>query len=289
MIPAGPTTQRYFSQRLRLQYVDWGNHDKPPLLLVHGGRDHSRSWDWTARALCQDWHVIAMDHRGHGDSEWVSDGNYLVSDMVYDLAQLVHQRMLAPVTIVAHSLGGGVSLGFAGAFPDQVRKMVAIEPWGLSPEMAPDRGQKSYPERIRHWVEAKRNGASRLPTRYTSIEEALARMQEVNHFLSDEQALHLTIHGVNQNEDGTYSWKFDPGLYTQPVDPTDHAMFQQLWQSVTCPLMLLYGANSFVTNPQKTGWIDYLPDAQMVEFEHAGHWLHHDQFARFISVLKGFL
>ena len=106
----GPVSRTFISQRLRLHYLDWGNPDKPPLLLVHGGRDHARSWDWTAEALRDEWHVIALDHRGHGDSEWVSDGNYQASDMVYDVAQLVHQLDLAPVTIVAHSLGGNVCL-----------------------------------------------------------------------------------------------------------------------------------------------------------------------------------
>ena len=49
----GPTSRTYFSQRLRLHYVDWGNTDKPALLLLHGGRDHCRSWDWTAEARDQ--------------------------------------------------------------------------------------------------------------------------------------------------------------------------------------------------------------------------------------------
>ena len=91
MTLTGPTSQTFISQRLRLNYLDWGNRGKPPLVLVHGGRDHARSWDWVAEELRQDWHVVAMDHRGHGDSDWVSDGNYHVNDMVYDLAQLVHQ------------------------------------------------------------------------------------------------------------------------------------------------------------------------------------------------------
>ena len=62
---SGPTSHSYFSQRLRLHYVDWGNPDAPPVLLVHGGRDHCRNWDWVARALRKNYHVIAVDLRGH--------------------------------------------------------------------------------------------------------------------------------------------------------------------------------------------------------------------------------
>ncbi len=73
----GPTSRIFFSQRLRLHYVDRGNPDAPPLLLVHGGRDHCRNWDWVAQALRKDWHVICPDLRGHGDSQWSPDGNYV--------------------------------------------------------------------------------------------------------------------------------------------------------------------------------------------------------------------
>ena len=99
----GPTSRHYISQRLRLHYVDWGNPEAPPLLLVHGGRDHCRNWDWVAQALRRDWHIICPDLRGHGDSNWSPDGNYSMSAFIYDLDQLIHQQKLAPVTIVAHS------------------------------------------------------------------------------------------------------------------------------------------------------------------------------------------
>jgi len=93
----GPTSRIYFSQRLRLHYVDWGNEGAPPLLLVHGGRDHCRAWDWVAQALRKDWHIIAPDLRGHGDSEWPSDGNYTMPAFIYDLAQLIHQQQHATI------------------------------------------------------------------------------------------------------------------------------------------------------------------------------------------------
>ena len=102
----GPTSHSFISQRLKLRYVDWGNPDAPPLILLHGGRDHARSWDWTAETLRARWHVIAPDLRGHGDSDWSADGDYGSLANLYDLAQLIHQLKLAPVTIVAHSYGG---------------------------------------------------------------------------------------------------------------------------------------------------------------------------------------
>ena len=123
----GPTSHFFFSQRLRLHYVDWGNEGAPPLLLVHGGRDHCRNWDWVAQRLRSRFHIIAPDLRGHGDSAWAIGGGYDQSGYVYDLAQLIHQKSMTPVTIIAHSLGAGVALNYTGAFSRNVKKLVAIE------------------------------------------------------------------------------------------------------------------------------------------------------------------
>ena len=128
---SGPSSHTFISQRLRLNYVDWGNPDAPPLVLVHGGQDHCRNWDWVAQDLRRDYHVIATDLRGHGDSAHSPSGDYHLTNYVYDLAQLIHQQKLAPVRIIAHSLGGNIALRYTGLYPDTVQKLVAIE--GLGP------------------------------------------------------------------------------------------------------------------------------------------------------------
>jgi hypothetical protein len=205
----GPTSNTFTSQRLRLHYVDWGNAGKPPLLLIHGGRDHCRSWDWTAEALREDWHVIALDHRGHGDSEWVSDGNYRVMDMVYDVAQLIHQLDLAPVTIVAHSMGRRSPCAMPGCSPRTCAgswRSRASSP----PRLGSAHAHGALARRIRDYIAEKRKAAGRLPRRYATINDAIARMKAQNPYITDTQARHLTIHGINRNEDGTFTWKFDP-------------------------------------------------------------------------------
>ncbi|MCY1670909.1 alpha/beta hydrolase [Novosphingobium sp. SL115] len=286
----GPTSNTFISQRLRLHYVDWGNTDKPPLLLVHGGRDHCRSWDWTAEALREDWHIIAMDHRGHGDSQWTQDGNYRTMDLVYDVAQLIHQLDLAPVTIVSHSWGANTSLRYAGLFPENVRKIVAIEGLFPTPEREALLKDVPFARRVREFIGEKRKAAGRLPRRYPSLEDAYARMKGENPYLTDTQARHLTIHGINRNEDGTFSWKFDPHLNVDGA-PYDISIDQrnELWRAITCPTLLLNGADSWAGNPDRNGMGEHFRSAEVVEFENAGHWLHHDQFDKFIATLKGFL
>ena len=107
------------------------------MLLVHGGRDHCRTWDWVAQAFREDYHVIAPDLRGHGDSQWVIGAQYAIIDYVYDMATLIDQKQLQPLTIVGHSLGGNVSLLYSGVFPANVKRLVSVEGWGPPPDAIP--------------------------------------------------------------------------------------------------------------------------------------------------------
>ncbi len=285
----GPTARSYFSQRLRLHYVDWGNPTAPPLLLLHGGRDHCRNWDWVAQSLRHVWHVIAPDLRGHGDSAWSPDGNYTMAAFIYDLAQLIHQQGLAPVTIVAHSLGGNIALRYTGLYPDTVRRLVAIEGLGPSPRRLIAQAGSSIVDRMHGWVEERRKLAGRAPRRYPSIEAALARMQEENKHLSPTQARHLTQQGVNQNEDGTYSWKFDNYVRVWPPYDMTQAEIELLWSRITCPTLLVYGEESWASNPAKDGRIRHFSTAEVLSVPGAGHWVHHDQLDVFLQALRRFL
>ncbi|MBS0408691.1 MAG: alpha/beta hydrolase [Proteobacteria bacterium] len=285
----GPTSHTFVSQRLRLHYADWGNASAPPLILLHGGRDHCRNWDWVARELRGDYHIIAPDLRGHGDSAYSPSGDYSMGAFVYDLAQLIHQQKLAPVRIVAHSLGGSIALRYTGAFPETVAKLVAIEGLGPSPAQQAARAKRTAAERLRQWVGETRALAGRIPKRYASIEEAFGRMQGENKHLTPEQARYLTVHGVSQNEDGTYSWKFDN--YVRSFSPVDFQPeeLRALWANITCPLLLINGKESWASDPMRDGQINYFKDARAVAFDRAGHWVHHDRLDDFVAEVRAFL
>ena len=286
---AGPTSHSFVSQRLKLHYAEWGNPAAPPLILQHGGRDHCRSWDWVAQELLADWRIIAPDIRGHGDSAWSPDGDYTTGAFVYDFAQLVHSLGYEQVSIVAHSLGGNIATLFTGLYPDKVRKLVNIEGLGPSPQVQAEIDAKGFAGRMREWIEGRRAGAGRLPRRYPTIEAAFARMKEENGHLSDEQARHLTVHGVSRNEDGTYSWKFDNYLNSWPVIGPRMDDVHDLWEAIECPVLLLYGADSWASNPEKDGRAKQFRHGRTIEYANAGHWLHHDQFERFVADLRAFL
>ena len=285
----GPTSHFFVSQRLRLHYVDWGNPDKPLLLLVHGGRDHCRNWDATALALRDQWHVVAPDLRGHGDSAWSPDGNYDMLSFVYDLAQLVEHLGAPTVTIVAHSLGGNIALRYTGLFPDRVEKLIAIEGLGPSPTIIAEQAATPLADHLRTWIANKRAAAGRVPKRYPSFDAALDRMQAENGHLSEAQAHHLTLHGINRNEDGSWSWKFDNYVNVWSFVDIQREEIAGLWAAITCPTLLFYGAKSWASNPERDGRLAHFNTARVIELEDAGHWLHHDQFDRFIAELRTFL
>jgi pimeloyl-ACP methyl ester carboxylesterase len=280
----GPTSHSYVSQRLRLHYLDWGNPEAPPLLMIHGHHDHAHNWDWAAERLQDRYHIIAPDLRGHGDSQWSAGSGYAHAEYVYDIAQLVHQRQLAPLRIVAHSLGGNVAMRYAGTFPEDVERLVVIEGWGgLHPRPA-------VPARLRSWVENQRSLAARPPRRYASLDEAFHRMLEANPHLSEAQARHLTIHGANQNEDGTYTWKFDNYTHTgQELDlPAEDV--RSLWRNIRCPVLLIAGSESWLrAGIAAESLLADFGDARFELVEEAGHWVQHDQLDTFLGLVEDFL
>ena len=114
-------------------------------------------------------------------------------------------------------------------------------------------------------------------------------MQAKNQFLTKEMADHLTRYGVNQNEDGTYSWKFDNYLRAWPPSDMAQSDIEELWGRVTCPTLLVYGRESWASNPEEDGRLAKFSGARLDMYDDAGHWVHHDRFDDFVASLKSFL
>jgi pimeloyl-ACP methyl ester carboxylesterase len=282
----GPTSSYFYSQRLKLHYVDWGNPEKPLMILVHGGRDHCRNWDWMALELRKDYHIIAPDLRGHGDSDHALGSPYSMIDYVVDLAQLINALGNHQLTLIGHSLGGGIVLQYTGVFPKLVKQVVSIEGLGPPPHMIKDTPAHL---RMRHWISEMQALARRKVREYATIEEALARMREANPHLSKEQARHLTIHGVKRNENGTYSWKFDNYVHATSPYQFNLRDASDIWSRIECPTLLIRGAESWTGDWEKDGRTSVFKNAEIVTIEKAGHWVHHDQLDESLKMVKHFL
>jgi pimeloyl-ACP methyl ester carboxylesterase len=279
-----PESRYYESQRLRLHYAAWGNPGRPPLVLIHGGRDHCRNWDRVALALQDRYTVYAPDLRGHGDSAWALGGMYSLPEFVLDTATLVASLGDGPLTIIGHSLGGAIALQYAGTYPERALKVVAIE--GLGP---PTLEHRPAHVRMREWIDHMHEMERREPRRYVSVEDATRRMLEANPHLTPEMAHYLTLHGTRRNDDDTLSWKFDN--YVRIRSPYEFNLedAQDIWSRITAPVLLIKGSESWAPDPEKSGRAATIPNYKSVTIEDAGHWVHHDQLDRFLEVTTEFL
>ena len=172
--------------------MDWGNEAAPPLILVHGGLDHCRNWDAIARELQPHFHVMAPDLRGHGDSEWAKGSSYSLTDHAYDLSRLMRFAELQDVAIVGHSLGGMISLAYAGTFSGSGHRALPCCDGAFlwRSRSAPIHDQMS------RWIDQLDRIGEREPSAFRTIEEAAQRLSTRNERLTPELAIHLARHGV---------------------------------------------------------------------------------------------
>jgi pimeloyl-ACP methyl ester carboxylesterase len=269
-----PWQHFYQSQRLRLCYWTWGDAANPPLILVHGGRDHARSWDRIAEAFREQYHVIACDLRGHGDSEYAEGSLYGLPEHTLDLLALI-DLVGGRASVVAHSFGGAIALLTAGAFPERFERIVAIEGAGARMHDGQD---ELTPSRFREWALRTRAFEQHTPRVYPTIEEARDRMQEANPHLSPEMAMHLARWGTLAI-DGGHVWKFDPWVRGRAIVEIRGDEMVEFWRSVECPVLHIVGGDSHYGRDRHEGRSldDYFKRARTVAIPGAGHWVHHDQ------------
>ena len=272
---------------MKLQFWDWGQERLPPLLLVHGGLDHARNWDWVARSLREHFHVYAMDLRGHGNSAWAPGAIYSIAEHLLDITTLIDLLTgQGSVHLIGHSLGGILTLSYAGLYPHRVRKVIAIEGLGLP---ASHRIHKPAPERLRAWIDSLRKAEDRMPRSYPNFEAAVERMKDANPHLSDEVARHLTVHATNWNADGSLSWKFDN--YVRNFAPYGYNIDEQraIYGEITCPVLLVWGRESWLPDPDIEDRAFAIPNREVLKVDGAGHWVHHDRLDLFLEASKRFL
>jgi pimeloyl-ACP methyl ester carboxylesterase len=276
---------------LRYHVRTWGEPGMRKLFLLHGWMDVSASFQFLVDELRAPWHVLAPDWRGFGLSQTPPDG-YWFPDYVADLDALV--EALAPgesVAVAGHSLGANVAMPFAGARPQRVSHVVALDGFGV-PAESPERA----PAKLARWLDALRDPPGLAP--YRDLAAVADRLQKTNPRLPRDKAEFLAPHWAEVLPDGRARLRADP-RHKLPF-PTTSRMddVYALWRAIRAPVLWIGASDSHID-----GWLaqggdpklevarrfTHLPNGRLEIVEDASHMLHHDQPAAVARLMEAFL
>ncbi|HLY37177.1 MAG TPA: alpha/beta hydrolase [Candidatus Binatia bacterium] len=257
---------------LRFHFLDWGTAGARPLLLLHGGAQTAHSWDEVAPDLARDHHVLALDQRGHGDSDWAPEGQYRRDDFVADVLAFLDDRGWAAPTVMALSLGGLNAIAFAAAHADRLRGLVVVD---VAPTVNRAGGQAI---------------AAQLAHReFTSFEEAVARAQAFNPLRSSANIRERLRHALRETPEGRWTYKFDTRIGSGGLESD----FEKLWtqvREIRCPTLLVRGVQSAILSRETAArFVRELPGSDLVEVPDAGHSVMGDNPTGFIAAVRPFL
>jgi pimeloyl-ACP methyl ester carboxylesterase len=279
--------RRYFvHDGLRLHYWEWGDPKEETYVFVHGARDQGRSWEPFLHALLARGvpikHAVAIDLRGHGDSEWPSTSRgYQHEDFLSDLAGLLKHLDKGPLTIIGHSLGGSMCLLYAGTFPEKVKRLVLLEslgPFARSDDEVPN----IIAERLkgRDYVE--------IPFPHESLQAAAKAIQKTFPLIPDRAALHMARHGTHY-KGGRYRWKHDPILRYRTTTAMSEGQIEAFIRRLKCPILFVYGTESDFMKSVRGSRVKLFPNAKILPIEGAGHHIPHEKPAELAEVVVPFL
>lgn len=263
---------------LRFHYRDWSSQraDAPVLLLLHGFTGHARMWDSFAQAMSDRYRVIALDQRGHGETQWAPADAYAPSELALDIQAFVHALGLTSFSLVGLSMGGRAAILYAGNRPTELHKFVIVD---IGPEMDPV-------GRTRIEQGAKANDL--FESRQAAFELAL----KGNPLADREQLRHRLYHAMMLREDGLWTYRFDPAL-RDPDRPLPRGNPDVLWQAISqiqVSTLIVRGAQSDVlTHDCAQRMVKEINGSRMVTIANAGHVVPVDQPAPFLETVRMFL
>ncbi|MEC9465967.1 MAG: alpha/beta hydrolase [Myxococcota bacterium] len=269
---------------LQLHASAWGDPRNPLVLMLHGGGQTRHAWLKTALVLAQNgYYAVAPDGRGHGDSDWDSNGNYSIEVFRDDLAHWVEYLGSPAPTLVGASLGGFTSLLYEGLFEGpHCRALVLVD-------MAPTVQPKGV-QRVVDFMKASPDG-------FVSLEEAADAIAAYLPHRKRPSDLSGLSKNLRQGPDGRYRWHWDPqfivGKGDEKPEEEGIALRNQLIhsaQSLVVPTLLVRGKLSDVVSREDVDrLLSYAPHAEFVDISDAGHMVTGDSNDPFSQAIVDFL
>ncbi len=256
---------------LRLHYLDWGAPDRPPFIMLHGISRVAHQFDHLAPSFASDYHVMAIDMRGHGDSGWSAEGAYLVEDYVKDLEGFVDQLGLRGLTLLGNSTGGRVVQVYAGLHPERMARLIVED---VGPERPND-----IAAAFQRQVQQEANG-------WASEDELVETLKRAN-AKTPEPILRSYAHfGAKRRDDGRMVWKRDPNLARGFIET-------ELWrfvEKIQCPTLYVLGGASRIVPPEAQIRLqDTLARVRVATMPGLGHYPDQEGTEEFVRIAKKFL
>jgi pimeloyl-ACP methyl ester carboxylesterase len=255
--PRGGTVQ---VNGLRLHYLDWGNVDAPPMLLLHGTSSHAHIWDHFAAAFRHAFHIVALDQRGFGDSEWPPDHTrgYLQTFWASDVKGVIDALGFAPVVLIGLSTGGNNALHFTATHPEDIARLVIVE---MGPEV-----QREGVDRVIRSIPAQEE--------FESAEAAIAYLTGSGGRADPVLARQHALHSLRRIDDGRVGLKGDPALRRRDWRRPLRTAVEN-WAAVhaiACPTLLVRGGESRLLSAEiAERMAQEMQDCSLVTIAGAGH------------------
>ena len=257
-----PQDKTVTANGLKLHYLDWGTAGKPVMVLLHGLRGHAHAWDSFSEPMCRDYHVLALDQRGRGDSEWAKDGDYnTLEPYVADFAGFCEALKLDSFILVGHSMGGRNSIGFTARYPEKVTKLVLVD---VGPYSDPD---SKGGERIRQEL-------MEVPEEFDTFEDVYAHIRPENPLAPEDVLRRRLKYQTKELPNGKIGWRYDNVIRDSRRKPTalpSQSLLEE-WKGITCPILLVRGAETDILTPKLAKEIlESNSNAEMVDLPRAHH------------------
>lgn len=281
-IPHDPAI-RYLSRNTvvchqRFHFLEWGELGNPQVVLLHGGNQSAHSWDLVSLHLAQRYHVIALDQRGHGDSEWNRGADYSIEAMSRDVEHFLAERGIEWPVLFAHSMGGMVTLELGHRRPELLRALGLVD---IGPKIS-EAGTRMIGEFVHKNVE------------FDDMEEFLDRVEAYDPYRKRSHMERTLKYNLLQRADGRYVGKADRRRFAPPGEegarrPPALRDIED-WAHMDFPVLVVRGGESEVLLPGPAAeFAEALPKGRLVTIPGCGHNVHSQNTLGFLEQMSPFL